>query len=220
VPNRFTPSVLLALLAGTSILAACGGGGGSLSPIPQRAPEAAQPAQADTLSTARTADGFGRIVRFDDHGSDLSANPMYVNFTASQNDARAAQTVTVTASGSLSEQNVTAAMVGIGDCPALSSSKLTFTQRNGKLQATLTVTARGRGPALCAITVARHDEDHSRGGHDCDGDLVIPVIVDCGNASTPTPAPTPTPTPPPTATPTPTPTPAPTPTAVCTQRQC
>lgn len=218
MPNRFTPSVLLALLAGTSILAACGGGGASLAPLPAREPTAAlaQPAVAP-LSAARSTDGFGRVSRFDEHGSDLRANPLYVNFSASQNDAHAAQTVTVTASGSVSEQNVTAAIIGLGDCPALSSSKLTFTQNNGKLQATLTVTARGRGPALCAITVARHDED-SRGNHDCDGDLVIPVIVDCGNASTP--APTATPTPAPTATPVPTPTPAPTPTAVCTQRQC
>ena len=211
---------MVAMLAAASLLVACGGGA-TTAPTPpvQLNGGTLQTAAQAPLSATRAVDGFGRHEDFGHHDSDLNADPSVLNFTAAEAAGRSAQTVTISASGDLSERNVTASIGGIGNCPSLSSAKLTFTQDGGQgdhtLRATLTVTPQGAGPGLCTITVARNDDDNGH-GHDCDGDLKILVIVDCGQPS-PTPVPTPTPSPTPTPFPTATPSPTPTP---CTGRQC
>jgi hypothetical protein len=208
---------MVAMLAAASLLAACGGGS-AMTPTPPVQSNGGSPQSAAQapLSATRAVNGFGHG-DFGHDGSDLTADPSVLNFTAADAAGKEAQTVTVSASGDLTEQNVTASIAGIGDCPALSSAKLTFKQTGGHaLQATLTVTPQGAGPGLCTITIARNDDDNGR-GHDCDGDLKILVIVDCGQVPASTPVPTPTPTPAPTPVPTATPSPTPTP---CTGRQC
>jgi hypothetical protein len=213
VQKPYVLQALFAMCAAASLLAGCGGGGAvaPVTPI-QIAPAGSAGSEAQALSTARSTDNAGH------HGSDrgpvLSADPRLLNFTAADAANRTPRTVTITAPGSVAVANVAVSIAGIGDCPVLGSTKLTFKQVGGKLEATLSVTPRGAGPALCTIRIARHDDDGRR-DHDCDGDLAILVLVDCGPVATPPPSPTPAPTP--TATPEPTPSPSPTP---CTGRVC
>ena len=216
--NRFSPSAMVAMLAAASLLVACGGGAAT-TPLPPNGGTPQSAAQAP-LSATRAVDSFGRHEDLGHHDSDLSADPNVLHFTAAEVAGGSAQTVTISASGDRTERNVTASIAGIGNCPTLSSAKLTFTQNGGQgdhtLRATLTVTPQGTGPGFCTIIIARNDDDKGR-GHDCDGDLKILVIVDCGQDPSPTPTATPTPTPTPTPVPTATPSPTPTP---CTGRQC
>ncbi len=256
VSNRLSPSALLATLATASMLAACGGGASTAPAVPAQANGGAA---AQSVARAALSNGARAVQDDDGHGdnhgdghgdgdrSGLAANPSRLTFTAAQAAAGTPQTVTITAGDDRGEQDVTASIAGNGDCPTLSSTKVTFKETAGDgdhdgdhdgdrddgryhgddhhhgdhgrtLQATITVTPQGAGPSSCTITIARNDDDHGR-GHDCGGDLKIPVIVDGPPPPTPTPVPTPTPTPVPTATPSPTPTPSPSPTP-CTARQC
>ena len=202
------------MCAAASLLAGCGGGGDAVAPVTpiQIAPAGPAGSEAQPLSTARSLDDAGH--RGSDRGPVLSADPRLLNFAAADAENRTPRTVTITARGNVAVANVAVSIAGIGRCPVLGSTKLTFRQVGGKLEAMLSVTPRGEGPALCTIRIASHDDDGCR-DHDCDGDLAILVLVDCGPVATPPPSPTPAPTP--TATPEPTPSPSPTP---CTGRVC
>jgi hypothetical protein len=173
--TRFMP-----VLAASSLLAACGGGGASAPAL--------NPGNSAAQSSARAVQSSWRA---DGHAVTSSASPASLEFTADQAAAGTPQTVTIAAKD---DGKLSVAIAGTGNCPTVSPSaiKPQRSQHDNRdhdghdtATATITVTPAGPGPATCTITVQHGDGDDN----DADGaaPLTIPVVVDAPVVPTPVP---------------------------------